>query len=308
MRFGYVMDVYLPKAKDNKMVSGRLGWAPRLLRAATRARRFSSSLPSRGRTAAGSVAAAAGEMRGETEQGGDGCGVCGCVTRVQEHRGFGFVTFETEAAIQRVVSHGAHRLKGSTIAIDIAMPKVRALAAHGSGLARALSCGARRIVGAPRQRRGLQEGRAEGFDGQGWGRPVSAPAESLPASRPARGRCVACGLVARGFACGRWRRRRAWGWSRATSRGRARARTAATCTTPWPACSASERQEGEREGAAAAAAAAAAERSCRLGHQRLRAPTAAALLEVGARQCRLWQALVAGDEGGRGDLWLCLLS
>jgi len=45
-----------------------------------------------------------------------------------EHRGFGFVTFETEAAIQRVVSHGAHRLKGSTVAIDIAMPKVRAQA------------------------------------------------------------------------------------------------------------------------------------------------------------------------------------
>lgn len=60
MKFGYVMDVYLPKAKDNKT----------------------------------------------------------------EHRGFGFVTFETEAAIQRVVSHGTHRLKGSTIAIDIAMPKV----------------------------------------------------------------------------------------------------------------------------------------------------------------------------------------
>ncbi|GFR45925.1 hypothetical protein Agub_g7384 [Astrephomene gubernaculifera] len=60
MRFGYVMDVYLPKAKDNKT----------------------------------------------------------------EHRGFGFVTFETDAAIQRVVSHGQHRLKGSTIAIDIAMPKV----------------------------------------------------------------------------------------------------------------------------------------------------------------------------------------
>eukprot|EP00195_Chlamydomonas_chlamydogama_P005652 CAMPEP_0202899790 /NCGR_PEP_ID=MMETSP1392-20130828/8458_1 /ASSEMBLY_ACC=CAM_ASM_000868 /TAXON_ID=225041 /ORGANISM="Chlamydomonas chlamydogama, Strain SAG 11-48b" /LENGTH=546 /DNA_ID=CAMNT_0049586051 /DNA_START=310 /DNA_END=1950 /DNA_ORIENTATION=+ len=60
MKFGYVMDVYLPKSKDNKM----------------------------------------------------------------EHRGFGFVTFETEAAIQRVVSHGTHRLKGSTIAIDIAMPKV----------------------------------------------------------------------------------------------------------------------------------------------------------------------------------------
>ena len=60
MKFGYVMDVYLPKSKDNKT----------------------------------------------------------------EHRGFGFVTFETEAAIQRVVSHGTHRLKGSTIAIDLAMPKV----------------------------------------------------------------------------------------------------------------------------------------------------------------------------------------
>lgn len=59
-RFGYVMDVYMPKAKDNKM----------------------------------------------------------------EHRGFGFVTFETEAALQRVVAAGMHRLKGSTIAIDIAMPKV----------------------------------------------------------------------------------------------------------------------------------------------------------------------------------------
>jgi RNA recognition motif-containing protein len=59
MRFGFVMDVYMPKAKDNK----------------------------------------------------------------SEHRGFGFVTFETEAAIQRVVAAGTHRLKGSTIAIDIAVPK-----------------------------------------------------------------------------------------------------------------------------------------------------------------------------------------
>jgi len=59
-RFGYVMDVYMPKAKDNK----------------------------------------------------------------SEHRGFGFVTFETDAAIKRVVGAGTHKLKGSTIAIDIAMPKV----------------------------------------------------------------------------------------------------------------------------------------------------------------------------------------
>lgn len=48
-----------------------------------------------------------------------------------EHRGFGFVTFETEAAIQRVVQHGTHRLKGSTIAIDLAMPKVEEEGAMG---------------------------------------------------------------------------------------------------------------------------------------------------------------------------------
>lgn len=59
-RFGFVMDVYMPKAKDNKT----------------------------------------------------------------EHRGFGFVTFETDAAIKRVVGAGTHKLKGSTIAIDIAMPKL----------------------------------------------------------------------------------------------------------------------------------------------------------------------------------------
>ena len=40
-----------------------------------------------------------------------------------EHRGFGFVTFETDAAIKRVVGAGCHRLRGATIAIDIAMPK-----------------------------------------------------------------------------------------------------------------------------------------------------------------------------------------
>lgn len=28
-----------------------------------------------------------------------------------EHRGFGFVTFETEAAVQRVAQHGPHQIK-----------------------------------------------------------------------------------------------------------------------------------------------------------------------------------------------------
>ena len=41
----------------------------------------------------------------------------------REHRGFGFVTFETEASIQRVVSHGPHHIKGSVIAIDSAVPR-----------------------------------------------------------------------------------------------------------------------------------------------------------------------------------------
>lgn len=51
----------------------------------------------------------------------------------QEHRGFGFVTFETEAAIQRVVSNGAHRLRRSTIAIDIAKVEDDADQNTGSG-------------------------------------------------------------------------------------------------------------------------------------------------------------------------------
>eukprot|EP00887_Chlorella_sp_A99_P002740 scaffold6.g2740.t1 len=58
-RFGFVMDVYLPRGKNNK----------------------------------------------------------------REHRGFGFVTFETEAAIQRVVTHAPHYIKGSIVAIDSAVPR-----------------------------------------------------------------------------------------------------------------------------------------------------------------------------------------
>lgn len=58
-RFGYVMDVYLPRDKNNK----------------------------------------------------------------REHRGFGFVTFETEASIQRVVAHGPHQIRGSIVAIDAAVPR-----------------------------------------------------------------------------------------------------------------------------------------------------------------------------------------
>eukprot|EP01025_Chloroclados_australasicus_P039245 TRINITY_DN4053_c0_g1_i2.p1 TRINITY_DN4053_c0_g1~~TRINITY_DN4053_c0_g1_i2.p1 ORF type:complete len:503 (+),score=66.84 TRINITY_DN4053_c0_g1_i2:216-1724(+) len=57
--FGYVLDVYMPKKKDNK----------------------------------------------------------------KEHRGFGFITFETEASVKRAVSHGMHRIRGANIAIDVAVPR-----------------------------------------------------------------------------------------------------------------------------------------------------------------------------------------
>lgn len=44
-------------------------------------------------------------------------------TNRRDHRGFGFVTFETEASIGRVVSHGAHHIRGSIVAIDSAVPR-----------------------------------------------------------------------------------------------------------------------------------------------------------------------------------------
>mmetsp|Transcript_5980 Transcript_5980/g.17107 ORF Transcript_5980/g.17107 Transcript_5980/m.17107 type:complete len:738 (-) Transcript_5980:1411-3624(-) len=40
-----------------------------------------------------------------------------------EHRGFGFVTFETEAAVQRVGAHGVHHIRGVAVAIDSAVPR-----------------------------------------------------------------------------------------------------------------------------------------------------------------------------------------
>ncbi|KDD74158.1 hypothetical protein H632_c1522p0 [Helicosporidium sp. ATCC 50920] len=41
----------------------------------------------------------------------------------REHRGFGFVTYETEAAVRRVVSRGSHQIKGVYVAIDAAEPR-----------------------------------------------------------------------------------------------------------------------------------------------------------------------------------------
>jgi RNA recognition motif-containing protein len=44
-------------------------------------------------------------------------------TNKHDHRGFGFVTFETEGSIYRIVSSGPHQIKGSIIAIDSAVPR-----------------------------------------------------------------------------------------------------------------------------------------------------------------------------------------
>lgn len=41
----------------------------------------------------------------------------------KEHRGFGFVTFETETSIKRAISLGTHNLKGAQLAIDVAVPE-----------------------------------------------------------------------------------------------------------------------------------------------------------------------------------------
>jgi RNA recognition motif-containing protein len=41
----------------------------------------------------------------------------------KDHRGFGFITYETGASVHRVLSHGTHILHGSTLAIDCAVPR-----------------------------------------------------------------------------------------------------------------------------------------------------------------------------------------
>lgn len=41
----------------------------------------------------------------------------------REHRGFGFVTFETEAAVERILAVDEHQIAGSIIAVDRALPR-----------------------------------------------------------------------------------------------------------------------------------------------------------------------------------------
>ncbi|RMZ52765.1 hypothetical protein APUTEX25_000884, partial [Auxenochlorella protothecoides] len=57
----------------------------------------------------------------------------------REHRGFGFVTFETEASIQRVVAHGAHQIRGAFVAIDAAVPRQEEILSPGARPAGSLS-------------------------------------------------------------------------------------------------------------------------------------------------------------------------
>ena len=113
MRFGYVMDMYMPKAKDKKMEHSQL----------------CAHMLSLMHTCSHSQETSEADVREYFMRFGYVMDVYmpKAKDNKMEHRGFGFVTFETEAAIQRVVGHGAHRLKGSTIAIDIAVPKVRSV-------------------------------------------------------------------------------------------------------------------------------------------------------------------------------------
>lgn len=41
----------------------------------------------------------------------------------REHRGFGFVTFETEAAVDRILAFDDHQINGCAIAVDRALPR-----------------------------------------------------------------------------------------------------------------------------------------------------------------------------------------
>ncbi len=40
-----------------------------------------------------------------------------------EHRGFGFVTFETEAAVKRIAAHGAHQIKARLVQTHVVRPR-----------------------------------------------------------------------------------------------------------------------------------------------------------------------------------------
>lgn len=121
-RFGFVMDVYMPKAKDNKA----------------------------------------------------------------EHRGFGFVTFETDAAIKRVVGAGTHKLKGSTIAIDIAMPKLDeevGLDGFGNAAGAGMQANNAALAGFGGMGRGGPLGNGQSFDAMAAGMMAAAAAAQQYSAR-----------------------------------------------------------------------------------------------------------------------------
>ena len=142
-RFGFVLDVYLPRDRGDR------GGSQRLRHGA--------------------------EERGAAAAAAEG-----------QHRGFGFVTFETRSALRRVVAGGPHVIRGALLAIDSAVPRAAGSGPVGGG------------GGAPRSEGGSSGGggeNGEGGDGgdgcaSSWsgGAPAAVAAGPLsPASSSAPG-------------------------------------------------------------------------------------------------------------------------
>lgn len=121
MRFGYVLDVYLPRGAYPAPWA-ESGWCLGGARVPGGGRHmafpasFKLASKAHTRTPAHAHRAAQQPLRRHHPPPAD-------KNNKREHRGFGFVTFETEAAIQRVVAHGPHHIRGSIVAIDSAVPR-----------------------------------------------------------------------------------------------------------------------------------------------------------------------------------------
>ncbi len=116
-RFGYVLDVYLPRGGcpgRGRLVSG--------FEAPGRAFVLCTICILRGFFIARALCRASPAQPRPADR-----------NNKREHRGFGFVTFETDAAIARVVQHGAHAIRGSLVAIDAAVPRQEEAGFGGGG-------------------------------------------------------------------------------------------------------------------------------------------------------------------------------